>query len=187
MRAVKMDGCTARTAATTMTDTTCPCVQTRPARNARGGIDATTGLMLAGWGRRAGQAFADGLVLVIPVLLRLLALLRARRADHRRRDDARRLGALLRAAVARTRGQRSAIAWRSPRARCSDRPAHHASLQAFKRWAFVSVYVAFRSSAGPFVPILFYLAALIDCLYPLYDKRNQTVHDKFAGTIIVIA
>jgi uncharacterized RDD family membrane protein YckC len=47
--------------------------------------------------------------------------------------------------------------------------------------------VAFRFGPSPYVPILFYLAVLIDCLYPLYDKRNQTLHDKFAGTIVVIA
>ena len=31
------------------------------------------------------------------------------------------------------------------------------------------------------------LIALVDNLYPLYDSRNQTLHDKFAGTIVVMA
>jgi uncharacterized RDD family membrane protein YckC len=31
------------------------------------------------------------------------------------------------------------------------------------------------------------LVLLADCLYPLYDQRNQTLHDKFAGTIVVVA
>jgi uncharacterized RDD family membrane protein YckC len=28
---------------------------------------------------------------------------------------------------------------------------------------------------------------LADVFYPLYDPRNQTLHDKFANTIVVVA
>jgi uncharacterized RDD family membrane protein YckC len=31
------------------------------------------------------------------------------------------------------------------------------------------------------------VAVLTDCLFPLYDPRNQTLHDKFAGTLVVVA
>src|ERR1700691_4522461 len=53
----------------TMNANTCPsCGRSLPA-NAHGKIDQSTGLMLAGWGRRVGGTFSDGIVMLLPALV----------------------------------------------------------------------------------------------------------------------
>jgi uncharacterized RDD family membrane protein YckC len=60
--------------------------------------------------------------------------------------------------------------------------------QALKRWGFVAVYqlvVAFV--AGHYAWELIIIVSAIDDLYPLFNARKQTWHDRFAGTIVVMA
>ena len=56
--------------------------------------------------------------------------------------------------------------------------------QAFRRWLPIALFQAVGITASI---VLFPLAILIaiDYFLPLYDKRNQTLHDKFAGTIVI--
>jgi uncharacterized RDD family membrane protein YckC len=171
----------------TMTETTCPACQRSLPSNARGTIDEATGLMLAGWGRRVGQAFADGLVLVIPcwfvyslffeldggVIAVAMTLVAA--------------GAYLvrfwTSNGGQTVGNRVAVT----RVRDAATGQRITFVQGFKRWAFVALYCAFTLVARPAGGIIFYVMLAADCLYPLLSARNQTLHDKFAGTIVVIA
>jgi uncharacterized RDD family membrane protein YckC len=60
-------------------------------------------------------------------------------------------------------------------------------LQAFKRWLFVALYLAIGLIPGVIPAIVFLVIVLADILYPLYDPRNQTLHDKFANTLVVVA
>ncbi|MGA7834548.1 MAG: RDD family protein [Acidimicrobiales bacterium] len=172
---------------TTMTKTTCPgCERSLPS-NAHGRIDAVTGLMLAGWGRRAGQAFADGLVLVIPcwfvysLFVELdgptigVAMMLVAAGAY--------LVRLWTASGGQTVGNRVAVT----RVRSAATGHTITFAQAFRRWAFVAVYCALTLAPAPFGGIIFYVMLLADCLYPLLDSRNQTLHDKFAGTIVVVA
>lgn len=170
-----------------MTETTCPRCKRNLPTNAKGKIDDVTGLMLAGWGRRAGQVFTDSLIMLIPgyfvfslfyeldgiaiaVAMTLVAI-----------------GAyyvpLWTSIKGQSLGNRVAIT----RVRDAATGQRISFLQAFKRWAFVSIYAALRFGPSPWVPILFYVILLADCLYPLVDPRKQTLHDKFAGTIVVVA
>lgn len=52
-----------------------------------------------------------------------------------------------------------------------------------RRWAAMSVYplVGWIPSVGFFAAIW----PLADLLWPVWDKRLQTLHDKFAGTVVV--
>jgi len=170
-----------------MTETTCPSCRRSLPSNAKGGIDEITRLMLAGWGRRAGQVFADWLIFVIPGYF-IFSLFNE--LDGVTMGVAMTLvgiGAyfvpLWTSVGGQSLGNRVAVT----RVRDAVTGQRITFVQGFKRWAFVAVYAAFRFGPSPYVPILFYLMLLADCLYPLYDKRNRTLHDVFAGTIVVVA
>jgi uncharacterized RDD family membrane protein YckC len=171
----------------TMNDNACPaCGRNLPA-NARGSIDTVTGLMLAGWGRRAGGTFADGIVMFLPALLvySIFAEL-----------DGYTIGSLCTIVAA---GAYLVPMWTSPggqsvgnrvaitRVRDAATGKRLAGLQAFKRWVFVAIYLAIGLIPGVIPAIVFVVILLADILYPLYDPRNQTLHDKFAGTLVVVA
>jgi uncharacterized RDD family membrane protein YckC len=170
-----------------MNDNTCPsCDRSLPA-NARGKIDQLTGLMLAGWGRRVGGTFADAIVMLLPALILYSIFAEL---------DGYVVGALLTEVAAgaylvkmwttkggQSVGNRVAIT----RVRDGATGKRVSGLQAFKRWLFVAIYVAISLIPGAFPAIIFLLLVLADILYPLFDPRNQTLHDKFAGTIVVVA
>ncbi|HEY1762113.1 MAG TPA: RDD family protein [Acidimicrobiales bacterium] len=170
-----------------MRETTCPTCRRNLPENAKGPIDGVTGLMLAGWGRRAGQAFADGLVFVIPGYFIFSLFYELDGTSIAVAMTLVGIGAYFVPLWTSTRGQSLGNRVAVTRVRDAATGQRISFAQAFKRWAFVAVYAAFRFGPSPYVPILFYLVLLADCLYPVYDKRNQTLHDKFAGTIVVIA
>lgn len=171
----------------TMNDHAClSCGRNLPA-NARGAIDQVTGLMLAGWGRRLGGTIADLIVMFLPALVvySIFAQL-----------DGYTVGSLVTFVAAgaylvpmwtskggQSVGNRVAIT----RVRDAATGQRLAGLQAFKRWAFVALYLAIGVIPGVIPAIVFLAVALADVLYPLYDPRDQTLHDKFAGTIVVVA
>jgi uncharacterized RDD family membrane protein YckC len=170
-----------------MNDNACPaCGRNLPA-NARGTVDRATGLMLAGWGRRVGGTFADSVVMFLPALLvySIFAEL-----------DGYTIGSLVTIVAAgaylvpmwtskggQSVGNRVAIT----RVRDAATGQRLAGLQAFKRWVFVALYLAIGLISGVIPAIIFLAIGLADVLYPLWDPRNQTLHDKFANTLVVVA
>lgn len=170
-----------------MNGSSCPvCGRTLPA-NAHGQIDATTGLMLAGWWRRVGATFADDLILIIPslVVASIFAQL-----------DGNVVGALMALVLegvymvkflSGARGQTIGNRVAATRVRDAGNGQAITLLQAFKRWGFIAIYSAIELAANPASIYIVAFIALVDNLYPLYDPRNQTLHDKFAGTIVVMA
>jgi uncharacterized RDD family membrane protein YckC len=170
-----------------MNDHACPsCGRNLPA-NARGTIDHATGLMLAGWGRRAGGTFADGIVMFLPALVvySIFAEL-----------DGFTVGSLCTIVAAgaylvptwTSKGGQS-VGNRVAITRVRDAATGHrlAGLQGFKRWVFVALYLAIGLIPGLIPALVFLVIVLADIFYPLYDPRNQTLHDKFANTIVVVA
>jgi uncharacterized RDD family membrane protein YckC len=170
-----------------MIDTTCPnCQRSLPA-NARGKIDERTGLMLAGWWRRVGQAFADTVILLLPSLV-VFSLF-----DQL---DGFVVGTLVTLCaqgvyfvkfLSGARGQTLGNRVAASRVRDAETGKPIVWMQAFKRWIFVAVYAAFALGPHPIGQVACYLIFLVDILFPLWDPRNQTLHDKFAGTIVVVA
>lgn len=143
--------------------------------------------MLAGWWRRVGATFSDNLILLLPTLIvySLFAEL----------DDLV-IGALVALAargvyfvkfLSGERGQTLGNRVAASRVRDALTGRRITSLQAFRRWGFIAIYTAFILGPHPVAQIVFYVAVLSDCLFPLWDPRNQTLHDKFAGTIVVVA
>jgi uncharacterized RDD family membrane protein YckC len=59
--------------------------------------------------------------------------------------------------------------------------------QSMIRWVAMTIYgliLVFGSNAALLVYLVVYLA---DNLYPLVNPRKQTIHDRIAGTIVVLA
>ncbi len=170
-----------------MADTTCPvCGRSLPV-TARGKIDLATGLMLAGWWRRVGATIADNMILLIPILL-VVSLVDAL--------DGPLVGALAGLAVeglyavkltSMPRGQ--TIGNRVAATRVRDARTGHplTFAQALKRWGFIGAYSLIGLIPTPAASYVLVLCVLIDCLVPLVDPRNQTLHDKFAGVVMVLA
>jgi uncharacterized RDD family membrane protein YckC len=163
------------------------CQRTLPP-GARGPIDPVTGMMLAGFGRRVGQMFADQLILVIPVEV-FVAVFDQIGGDF--------LGGLAGFIVTAlylfkcftTKGGQS-IGNRvaATRVRDADTGAMLAPQQALIRTSMVMFYFvgAYALHATPFFVVVV-VVGIVDNFYPLIDKRNQTLHDKIAKTIVVVA
>jgi uncharacterized RDD family membrane protein YckC len=143
--------------------------------------------MLAGWGRRVGATFADALVMFLPALLVYSIFTEL---------DGYTIGSLVALVAAgaylvpswTTKGGQS-VGNRVAITRVRDAATGHrlAGLQAFKRWIFVALYLAIGLIPGAIPAIVFLAIGLSDVLYPLWDPRNQTLHDKFANTLVVVA
>ena len=59
-------------------------------------------------------------------------------------------------------------------------------------WSTITVRVGFVTALSlfaqvPVIGLLFGLASLLDYLWPLWDSKNQALHDKVAGTNVVLA
>ena len=60
--------------------------------------------------------------------------------------------------------------------------------QSVKRWAFVALYqTVIVVVGGRYSLDVLMVVSLGDDLVPLVDARRQTLHDRFAGTIVVMA
>ena len=57
--------------------------------------------------------------------------------------------------------------------------------QAFRRWLPFALIQALGIVAS-FVLIPLSLFIVVDYLLPLFDKQKQTLHDKFAGTLVLL-
>lgn len=123
------------------------------------------------WGRRAGATIVDGLVLIVPNFIVDVA-------------GGRGLGTLLSLALSAAyvsimlsrNGQ--TVGNMAVRTRVIDaRTGGPLSPgKALGRWAAELV-----------LAILFFVPLLLDFLWPLWDRQNQTLHDKMAGTLVVWA
>ena len=58
--------------------------------------------------------------------------------------------------------------------------------QALKRWGFVAAYSLFGLTGAHSGTVVVGVIGLVDCLYPLFNARKQTLHDIFAQTIVLI-
>ena len=141
--------------------------------------------VLASWWRRVGATFADNLILIIPTLL-VASIFEG-------------LGGVYTGAVAGLMLQGFYMVWQiSSRSgqTVGNRVAASKVVdaltgsrvtltQAVKRWGFVAVYSSLEFTGTKGASVVVSLFALVDVLWPLFDARKQTLHDKFAGTLVV--
>jgi uncharacterized RDD family membrane protein YckC len=150
--------------------------------------DRVTGLRLGGWWRRVGATFSDNVIMLLPsyavfalfgalagVVVGVLAGIAAQGLYQVR---------LLATQRGQTIGNRIALT----RVRDEVTGGPITRNIALKRWGFVGAYQAIATLlTGNFVLYVLIALMLIDGLYPLVNPRKQSLHDRFAGTIVVMA
>lgn len=142
---------------------------------------------LAGWWRRVGATFADNLILIIPTLV-VGSIFEG-------------LGNVYTGAVAGLLLQGFYMVWligsksgqtvgnRIAASRVVDALTGSQVTfgQSLKRWGFVAIYSSLEFTGANSATLIVSLIGLVDVLWPLVDPRNQTLHDKFARTLVVLA
>jgi uncharacterized RDD family membrane protein YckC len=150
--------------------------------------DEVTGLRLGGWWRRVGATFSDNVIMLLPayfvfalfgalagVVVGVLAGIAAQGVYQVR---------LLSTQRGQTIGNRIALT----RVRDEITGGPITRNIALKRWGFIGAYQAIATLlTGNFALYVLLGVTLIDGLYPLFNSRKQSLHDRFAGTIVVMA
>ena len=149
--------------------------------------DPSTGLRLAGWWRRFGATFSDNVILLLPtyaayllfgslsVLLGVVASIAVQ-------------GLYLVRLLASSRGQTIGNRIAQTRVRDLVTGQRITTLQSVKRWGFVALYqLVIVLVGGRYTLYVLVVASMFDDLFPLFDAHRQTLHDRFAGTIVVMA
>jgi uncharacterized RDD family membrane protein YckC len=143
--------------------------------------------MLAGLGRRFGQMFADELVLVIPASL-FIGFFDQIGGDF--------LGGLAgfvvvalylfkftSSANGQTLGNRVA----ATRIRDASTGRMLSIKQSLQRTAIVMFYFVATIALPHVLALAVVVLGVVDFLFPLFDARKRTLHDKIVGTIVVVA
>lgn len=151
-----------------------------------GPVDVKTDQVLAGWGVRVAATIIDFLVLAIPELILrstlgnaigqsiYLVVFGVYLVTQWSMCDGRSVG---------NRVAKSKIVDAATGGRIDAK-------QAFNRYLYLELYAIvdlFSAVEGASLVVLLALTfGVVDCLYPLFDPRNQTLHDKFARTLVVM-
>lgn len=141
--------------------------------------------MYAGWWRRVGATVVDNLILFIPTLL-VDAVFSSFGGWF--------LGALAGVAVqglymvtmlSAPRGQTygNRVALSVVRDAATQQTITRA--QSLKRWGFIAVYGILTLSTSARSGVYISFLGLIDCVPALFSARRQTLHDMFAGTVVL--
>lgn len=147
---------------------------------------ATGAVVLAGWWRRVGATITDEVILFLPATM-LFFLVNAVAGSLAGAFAGIALGGvymvkLLASPHGQTLGNRTV----TTQVRDALTGGAISTQQALKRWGFVALYSVFETIGQPSVTYIVTLIGVIDCLYPLFNARKQTLHDRFAGTLVVI-
>jgi uncharacterized RDD family membrane protein YckC len=164
-----------------------PCHVCGATASSLGLADPSTGLRLAGWWRRFGATFSDNMIMLVPTYLAfllfgslsvLLGVLASAGVQ----------GLYLVRLLASTRGQTIGNRIAQTRVRDLATGQRITLLQSVKRWGFVALYQTVTLLVGGSYSLdLVVVVMLFDDLWPLFDAHRQTLHDRFAATIVVMA
>ena len=150
-------------------------------------LDSVTNMYLGGWWRRVGATFADNLILLLPYYF-VVALFSAIGGGF--------TGLIVGwmgagfyyfNMIANAKGQTIGNRVAATRVRDAATGNRITKQQSMIRWVAMTIYgliLVFGSNAALLVYLVIYLA---DNLYPLFNPRKQTIHDRIAGTIVVLA
>ena len=149
--------------------------------------DPVTGQALAGWWRRVGATFADDLVLILPYLV-LVSLFAALMGS---------LGGVVVGTLAEglyfvnllgsERGQTIGNRVAATRVRDAVTGQAITKPKALVRWGVIAIYTAIGVTGSEYGVVIVGVIGLADILYPLFNARKQTIHDRIAGTIVILA
>ena len=164
---------------------TCPQCGTQIAKP--DAIDEATGKVLASWGLRVGATLIDFLLLVIPEFILRSVLGNAIGTSIYLVLFGIYLVSMWSLGNGRSVGNRVA----KTQILDAGTGGQISSQQAFRRYMFLEVYAIVNLyGAVENVSIVALLAVVyggVDVLFPLFDVRKQSLHDKFARTIVVMA
>lgn len=172
---------------TELIEKNCPSCERNLPDGARGPIDPTTGFMLAGFGRRIGQMFADELILIIPISIVVAVF------DEIGGDFLGTLAGIIITALylfkftSGAKGQTLGNRVAATRIRDAKTGRMMTLTQSLKRTAILMFYFADVFGFPHVLRTIIIIVAIVDGLYALIDSRNQTLHDKIVGTIVVAA
>ena len=155
-------------------------------QSASGRDDYVTGLVLAGFLRRVGSRVADDLLLLIPGVVVFVFFAAVANVATGWIAFFAFTGVYVISFLRGPRGQTLGGRVASTRVRDSRIGTVITFHQACMRWGFVTTYSAL-ALAGAHWAYVALTISLIDNLYLLIDPRRQTLHDKFASTIVVMA
>jgi uncharacterized RDD family membrane protein YckC len=138
------------------------------------------------WGRRVGAYLLDTLVLVVPLIVVVIIALAAGNPEDEDDNSWAAIGiAYLLTLVlpfvyytvmhGRASGQTFGKRWLGIAVKEDSAGGSIGYGRAFGRYAII------------FVLALFILPILLDYLWPLWDKKNQALHDKVVGSVVVKA
>jgi uncharacterized RDD family membrane protein YckC len=123
-----------------------------------------------GWWQRAGASIVDGLVLLIPTIIVVVAF----KSSVAERIVQFAIQVAYTTAMLSTGGRtvgNMAVGTRVVDAKTGAIPGAGKALG--------------RSLAPVLLLVLLIIPAILDILWPLWDRENQTLHDKMAGTYVI--
>jgi uncharacterized RDD family membrane protein YckC len=140
---------------------------------------------LAGWWRRVGATVIDNLILFIPTLIVYAVVTDVAGSAVGAVASIALQGVYMVRLLASPRGQTIGNRVAASRVRDALTGQALSSRQAIRRWLPLAVYSVFELSGSSLVFTLAAVVAAVDYLYPLFNARKQTLHDKLAGTIVL--
>src|ERR1035437_1218056 len=140
--------------------------------------------ILAGWWGRVGATLLDSVILVLPTLVLVLLLGNLFGEIAAIAAEASYL------IILQTQPDGQTLGNRMVQTRVRDALTGHVITrrQAAIRWVVVAVYavlVTLPSTGSHSFTVSVSVLAVADCLYPLFNARKQTIHDRIAHTIVV--
>ena len=161
-----------------------------------GQTDLASRTELSGWWRRVGATIVDSLLLVIPTTIVAVVVAQFAGTTIGELAGVAAQGVYMVELLASPRGQTIGNRMVGTRVRDEVTGAALSRSQALKRWGFIAVYSlleVFSQSgttsthalgAAGGLALVMSLVGLADCLFPLFNTRKQTLHDRFARTLV---
>lgn len=141
---------------------------------------------LGGWWRRVGATITDNLIMVAPTtaVLWLVSMVVGSRVGVLAGFAVQGLYqvAMLTSSRGQTLGNRI-VATRVCDLATGGTITRH---QAVWRWGFVAAYSAIALLNNPIASSIMMMIAVVDVLFPLANPLKQTLHDRVAGTLVVM-
>jgi uncharacterized RDD family membrane protein YckC len=161
-----------------------------------GQTDLASRTELSGWWRRVGATIVDSLVLVIPTTIVAVVVAQFAGTTIGELAGVAAQGVYMVELLASPRGQTIGNRMVGTRVRDELTGAALSRVQALRRWGFIAVYSllevfsqsgttsthALGATGG--LALVMSLVGLADCLFPLFNTRKQTLHDRFARTLV---
>jgi len=145
----------------------------------------TAAPVLSGWWRRVGATLVDDVLLFIPTYAVIALVTAVAGLISGTIAGLAVQGIYMVKLLARPAGQTVGNRLVDTCVRDATTGAPATTQQILRRWGLVAAYSLFGLTGSVLGTTVVGIIGLVDCLYPLLNERKQTLHDKFAGTIVL--